>query len=126
MFVDPVSPSTDWESYDNDTSGAGPAAAGGTRMGYDHEKSPVCADTCHADDGFNGVAANDPAPDADTGADVAANSIGDADTSGVATRDFVLESRAVATGVSAVVVADVFRAIVADESGNCTHLRRPA
>ena len=117
LFVDPVSPSTDCESYDSDRSGDGPAAAGGTRIGYDHEKSPVCADTCQADDGFNGVAAKEPAPEVDTGADVAAKSIGAADTSGVATNDCVDVSDVVATGVSDFTVEDAFDVIVAEESG---------
>ncbi|MGH3737725.1 MAG: hypothetical protein ACRDT6_19245 [Micromonosporaceae bacterium] len=56
MFVEAVRPSTDPDEYPIVNSGAGPFTAGGTRNGYDHEKSPVCADTCHVDDGPNGVA----------------------------------------------------------------------
>ena len=36
--------------------------AGGTRSGYDQEKSPLCLDTSQEEDAENGVAANEPPP----------------------------------------------------------------
>ncbi|GAA4635356.1 hypothetical protein GCM10023196_080510 [Actinoallomurus vinaceus] len=45
--------------------GTGPPSDGGIRRGYDQEKFPVCAPTCHVEDGASGVAAKLPAePDA--------------------------------------------------------------
>lgn len=57
MFVALVNPSTALEEYASARFGCSPPAAGGIRSGYDHVKSPVCADTCHVADGDSDVAA---------------------------------------------------------------------
>jgi len=58
-------------------------------MGYDHEKSPVCADTCHELDGVSEDAAKDPVPADDTGAAIATNMVLLDVACGVATRAWV-------------------------------------
>ncbi len=72
MFVDPVSPSTDCESYTNATFGDGPPGAGGTCIGYDHDRSPVCGLTFHDDAERTGVAPKLPVPVELVGDDTAA------------------------------------------------------
>ena len=62
-FAAPVRPSTDPDEYVIFKSGVGPPKPGGTRNGYDHEKSPPDEPAVHDADADNGDADQSPAGD---------------------------------------------------------------
>ncbi|MCA5894907.1 hypothetical protein LEP48_16345 [Isoptericola sp. NEAU-Y5] len=98
MFVDATRPSNAPDEYPNASSGSGPAGAGGTRIGYDHVKSPVFPDTFHAADGDNDVAAQSP-DEPDVSADSAITIAPDDDPSVAVTVCVCTSLLWVATGV---------------------------
>ncbi len=79
MFVEATRPSNDPEEYPSASSGSGPAGAGGTRIGYDHEKLPVFVDTSHDADGDRDVA--DQSPDEPDSSAVIASIVDDGSAS---------------------------------------------
>ena len=56
LFVEAVRPSTLPESYDSDSDGDGPAAAGGTAMSYDQVKAPDEPPASQLEAGESGLA----------------------------------------------------------------------
>ncbi|MFC7619377.1 hypothetical protein [Microlunatus sp. GCM10028923] len=56
LLVATVRPSTEFDEYDNSSSGLSSPGTGGVRIGYVHSKPPLCVATCQVPDGASEVA----------------------------------------------------------------------